>query len=95
MDEPRKPLRFSDLVGEIIVIRFSDIDINLTAKLLGVDVAGIWIESQKVTDELLDVFGVQDSRNTLVLFVPFHRIHHVAYLREGVSLRSFKDETAS
>jgi hypothetical protein len=46
-------------------------------KLHGVEPAGLWLESQEITNEILDKEQLRSSPGTLVLFIPFDKINLV------------------
>lgn len=43
-------------------------------KLHGVEQGGIWIESQKFTDEMLAGFGISSAPKTLIFFLPWTQV---------------------
>jgi hypothetical protein len=43
-------------------------------KIIGVDVGGIWIESQSFTQALLHAINEQATPRTPVFFLPYHEI---------------------
>jgi hypothetical protein len=47
-------------------------------KLLGVEEGGVWIESQKFTDQFLDKIQVSSAPKSMVFFMPFAQISFIA-----------------
>ena len=62
----------------------------LELKLEGVEQGGIWIQSQKLTDDLLRAMVRPSLEGTLVVFVPYSAIQYAVVLGEGVSLSAEK-----
>ncbi|MGH9735807.1 MAG: hypothetical protein ACRD8A_14600 [Candidatus Acidiferrales bacterium] len=67
---------FKKLVGEDIALvsPLLGSDAPEKVRVHGVDYGGIWIESQKVTDSLLQSTQQTMSENTPLIFVPFSKI---------------------
>ncbi len=55
-------------------------------KLRKVEDAGIWIESQRMTNDILKVLAQNSSTHTPVFFVPWHGVTLILSTTEGVSL---------
>lgn len=72
-------LLLSDLVGQTIHALVPSIDPQVIQplKLHGVEVGGIWVESQKVNNLVLSIAGQTISRKTGILFLPYHQISFV------------------
>jgi hypothetical protein len=67
------------MVGERILVR-SDVlhaEPIMVVTLRGVEYGGIWIESQEMTNELLNRLGAQSAPRTPVFFLPFAQIHYM------------------
>ncbi len=58
----------------------------LEVKLHGVEAGGIWIESQGLTNEVLETMGLSSAPRTLVLFLPYHEIGYVLKTIPGAAL---------
>ncbi|MCU1284047.1 MAG: hypothetical protein JWO13_397 [Acidobacteriales bacterium] len=59
---------------------------SILVKLLQVEPAGVWIESQDFTDKMMEQLGTSSSRTTLILFVPFHNVDYIVSSIDTVSL---------
>ena len=46
----------------------------VSVRLHGVEAGGVWIESQTMTDLLLQTFKLQAASKTPIFFVPYHEI---------------------
>jgi len=69
-------MQFSDLIGQevgLIIPRFHPEKIQ-SVKVIGVESGGVWIESQWLTNQLLEKFGVASAPRTAAVFVPYHQI---------------------
>jgi hypothetical protein len=55
-------------------------------KLIAVDVGGIWVECQTLTEKVLTFAARQDSLNTPRLFLPFSSITYLALLYDAPAL---------
>ena len=58
-------------------------------KIIGVEEGGIWVESQKLINEMLQALKVTAAPNTLVIFVPYHQI---AFAITGADYPSFDEK---
>jgi hypothetical protein len=76
------------MVGEIIIARIPllDADGMMLAKLHGVEVSGIWIESQDFTNQLMEKFHFSSSRTTPLIFVPFDKLDFILASLDSLSL---------
>ena len=76
------------MVGEMIVARIPALvsDEMSLIKLHGVDLNGIWIESQDFTDMMMEKLHLTSSGTTLVLFVPFHSIDYIVGSIDSLAL---------
>jgi hypothetical protein len=43
-------------------------------KLRGIETGGIWVESQALTNQFLEMVGAQTAPRTLAIFVPYDKI---------------------
>lgn len=55
-------------------------------KLLAVEDAGVWVESQKFMNQLLQKVGVTMSPKTMVFFLPFSQIAFIAASLDSPSI---------
>jgi hypothetical protein len=62
----------------------------LELKLHGFDEGGIWVENQKLTDMILELFDAASLPAQPVFFVPYSGIRWACILAEGQSLSSAK-----
>jgi hypothetical protein len=69
----------NSLVGEKIIARIDAIDDEKprVVKLLLVENAGIWVESDKIIQDFLAGQGVSASLRTVVVFVPWNHVHWI------------------
>ena len=68
-------MKFENLIGQRIVLLCPDSDQKIHAvKLVGIETGGLWIESQELTNLLLQAVGLPTSPETPVLFLPYHAI---------------------
>lgn len=58
-------------------------------KLHAVESAGLWLESQEITNEILDKEQMVASPGTLVLFIPFDKINLIV---GAVAVPSFSEK---
>ncbi len=67
------------LVGETILAMVPMLDrVEFQElKLHGVEDGGLWVESQKLTNQFLQKIGSPAAPRTAVLFLPFHEIRLV------------------
>ena len=68
----------SEMIGNTVIasVPFLQED-PLLFKLHGMEQSGLWLESQEITEELLEKLGLPAAQNTVVLFVPFAQIRCV------------------
>ncbi len=62
----------------------------LEFKLHGYDVGGIWVENQKLTDTVLELFDAATLPAQPIFFVPYSSIRWAFVLAKGQSLSSVK-----
>jgi hypothetical protein len=76
------------MVGEIIIARIPllDADSTMLVKLHGVEINGIWIESQDFTNALMEKFHFFGSRTTPLIFITFDKIDFIIGSLDSVSL---------
>jgi len=70
-------LKLENYVGQEIHIVFHGEGKPHELKLWGVDIGGIWIESQDFTEASLAAAQVSMSDKTVLAFVPYHRIEMI------------------
>jgi hypothetical protein len=58
-------------------------------KLHGVETAGIWVESQSVTNVFLEKVGVQTAPKTMIFLLPWHQI---AFIWDSVDVPSLSEK---
>jgi hypothetical protein len=80
--------RFHAMIGETFMGLVPSLNNAkyITFKLLSVDVGGLWIESQRYIEQMLEMFGADSSQNTPVIFLPFSSILHVIHLADYPAL---------
>jgi len=76
------------MIGEIIVVRIPLLhtDGMILVKLHGIEAHGIWIESQNLTNQLMEKFHCSSSRTTPLVFVPFGKVDFIIGAIESLSL---------
>lgn len=62
----------------------------LELKIHGIDQGGIWIETQKLTDDVLELFDAASLPATPIFFIPYSAIVWACALAKGPSLSSAK-----
>lgn len=70
-------MKLEDLVGGSILVqmpRSGDEARLWRMKLLGVEAGGIWVESQDITNRILQTVGVTSATRTPIVFLPYHQI---------------------
>lgn len=77
-----------DMIGEIIVAHVPLFHKTKwqRLKLLDVETAGIWVESQSITESILQASGVTSSPKTMIFFLPFHQILYILSSRDVPAL---------
>jgi hypothetical protein len=80
-------MTFDDLVGQTIPIKIPMMSETVLQEVTirGVDLGGIWIESESMTKQLLAGLGVPAIK-TPVFFVPYHAIKFAFYGTDGLTL---------
>jgi hypothetical protein len=82
-------MQFTDLIGDSIFVKspLMDKDSKLTeVKLLGVEAGGLWIQSQVLTNAVLDFFGASSAGKTPIFFLPYHEIICVVTTIDEIAL---------
>jgi hypothetical protein len=69
-------MNFSSLIDQDILVLIPRVSATRyhRVKLTGVEVGGIWIESQAFTTLMLQAMGAQVTPKTPVFFLPYHEI---------------------
>jgi hypothetical protein len=69
-------MQLSDYIGREILLLIPDVDPNLPqlVKLVGVDVGGVWIESQPLTNTFLASIKQAVWPTSPAFFLPYHAI---------------------
>jgi len=69
-------MQLADYIGERLAFLIPRIDPEGETEVIlhGVEAGGVWIESQRLTNELMTQFRVAYAPRTLVFFVPYHEI---------------------
>jgi len=78
----------ASMIGEVIVVRIPllDADGMMLVKLHGIEAHGIWIESQNLTNQLMEKFHCSSSRTTPLVFVPFDKVDFIISGLDALSL---------
>jgi hypothetical protein len=72
-------MQFSELIGHEVLMLAPSFELAnptkcIPVKIVGVESGGLWIESQVVTNALLQSIGMATAPKTPVLFVPYHEM---------------------
>jgi hypothetical protein len=81
-------MQFSELIGQtvlLIIPKMHPVKLQ-KVKVLGVEAGGLWLESQEVTNILLETAGAPSAPRTLAIFLPWHQISEGAHSVDGPSL---------
>ena len=81
-------MNFSQMIGQnirAIIPYFGGTTLEIVT-LHGVETGGLWLESQKATNDFLTKIGAQTAPKTLVFFVPYNQITFVLGSVETPSL---------
>ena len=78
----------ASMIGEIIIVRIPLLDAErmVLVKLHGIELHGIWIESQDFTNQLMEKFHFSSSRTTPIVFVPFVKVDFIIASLDSLSL---------
>jgi hypothetical protein len=82
-------MNFDKMVGQTIgaiIPSFGSNTVLQFVKLHGVETGGLWLESQKATNDFLTRIGAQAAPKTAVFFVPYHQITLVIASLDSPSL---------
>lgn len=81
-------MQLSDYIGQTIVLAIPSIDPKKfrEVKLLGVEIGGIWVESQQLVEMGLRSYGLAASETSLAFFFPYHEIFCGYVPIEGIAL---------
>jgi hypothetical protein len=81
-------MKFENLIGQHILLKVHRIDptVYQHVKLLGVEAGGLWIESQTLTNAMLQAMGVASAPKTAAFFFPYHEISFAITSIEGPAL---------
>jgi hypothetical protein len=76
------------MVGREILVRLQGLGAGkpVNVLLLGVEDSGIWIESQDITDTLLDSMNTPALKKTMVVFIPWQGVICIYEFLDGPSL---------
>ena len=77
-----------NMIGEVIMARIPllDVDGMMLVKLHGVEANGLWIESQDLTNQLMEKFQVSSSRTTPLVFIPLDKVDFIIASLESLAL---------
>ena len=80
------------LAGQVVgaKIPFLNQDTTVRVKVHAVEVSGLWIEDQTLTDRLLHQAGRSSAPATIILFCPFQ---HIEFVGASVAVPSLSEET--
>jgi hypothetical protein len=69
-------MQLSDFVGQTLGFIIPGIHPTTIqrVKILGVEAGGVWIQSQTLTNAVLEKFGAASAPKTMVFFLPYHAI---------------------
>ena len=70
-----------------LIMPFMDKTTFQPVTIHGIDVGGLWIECDNLTEMWMEVLKVQTAPRTLIFFVPYHEITLGMSSIEKVSLR--------
>lgn len=78
----------SSMIGEVIIVRIPLLNAErmILVKLHGIELHGIWIESQDFTNQLMEKFNFSSSRTTPMVFVPFVKVDFIIAPLDELSL---------
>ena len=76
------------MIREVIIMRIPllDADGMMLVKLHGIEAQGIWVESQDLTNGLMEKFDFSSSRTTPLMFVPFAKVDFILASLDSLSL---------
>ena len=84
-------MRLDQMIGETLIGEIPGLSqyfpgLSNEFKLLSVDVGGIWIENQTLTELFLKEAQRVDASESPAFFLPFSSIHHLARLHDSPAL---------
>jgi hypothetical protein len=81
-------MQFADLIGQTVSMKIPAIHPTTfqPVKVIGVEACGIWIESQKLTNEALQSLRIATAPKNLLFFVPYSGIALLMTSGEGMAL---------
>ncbi len=81
-------MQLSDYIGQAIMIRVKTNDGVRSEEmtLLGAEAGGIWVESQKAMNQMLDHFKVATAPTTFAFFFPYSQIEMITVPTEKQAL---------
>lgn len=81
-------MKFEDLIGKTVPIKVPMIRGTKFQEVIirGVDYGGLWIESESMTQDMLNELGIPASKNTPIFFFPYHAIKFAYYVSEKMAL---------
>ena len=81
-------MQFTELIGQTILMTIPQVHATQwqKVKLRGVDIGGLWIESQSLTNGLLQLAGAATALRTVVIFLPYHAISQAVHFLDEPSL---------
>jgi hypothetical protein len=81
-------MQFSDILNQEVIVLIPKLDpVKLkVVKVVGVEAGGVWIESQEITNTLLQMLKVSSAPKRPLFFFPYHQITLAMYAMPGTSL---------
>jgi hypothetical protein len=70
------PPTLHELIGQTIIVHVPRIHPTKWQqfRLLNVEPSGLWVESQAMSEAVMQVAGVTSTPKTMITFLPFHEI---------------------
>lgn len=77
-----------ELIGRLVVMKIPALDESelVFVKLLRLEAAGVWVESHRYNQEMLERYDMPESATTLVLFVPYASVAYVVSSVQKIAL---------
>jgi hypothetical protein len=69
-------MQFSELIGteiHVLIPQFHPLQYQ-KLKLVGIETGGLWLQSNLLTNVVLEHFEIQTASPTLTFFLPYHEI---------------------
>lgn len=81
-------LSLQEMIGTLIAARIPALDKenDVIVRLRRVEMSGIWLESKKFNQDMLEKYEIPILINTLVLFIPFSGVEYIISWAECASL---------